>query len=76
MNRNLLIGLVVIAVGVIAFNYDHLTHTRREKQIGIGPFSAVVEEEEPHRPFTVPPVLGGIIIGAGIVLVVLAMKKR
>lgn len=68
-----LVGIALIVLGVVAFTYQGITYTSREKVIDIGPFQATAETEK-----TIPlsPLLGGLALVGGIVLVVVGAKKR
>jgi uncharacterized membrane protein len=67
-----LVGIALIVLGVVAFTYQGITYTSREKVIDIGPFQATAETEK-----TIPlsPLLGGLALVGGIVLVVVGAKK-
>jgi len=67
-----LVGIALIVLGVVAFGYQGITYTSREKVIDIGPFQATAETEK-----TIPlsPLLGGLALVGGIVLVVVGAKK-
>jgi hypothetical protein len=72
INQILLFGIVLIVLGVVAFAYQGITYTTREKIIDIGPLQASVDTKK-----TIPlsPVLGGLALAGGIVLVVAATRK-
>ena len=67
-----LVGIALIVLGIVAFAYQGITYTSREKVIDIGPFQATAETEK-----TIPlsPLLGGLALVGGIVLVVVGAKK-
>jgi uncharacterized membrane protein len=67
-----IIGIVLIVLGIVAFTYQGITYTSREKIIDIGPFQATADTEK-----TIPlsPLLGGLALVGGIVLVVVGAKK-
>ena len=60
-------GLVLLIVGVIALAYQGISYTTREKVVDIGPIHAT--RDETHR-IPLPPILGGILLVGGIVLLV------
>lgn len=72
MKSATLIGLVLIVLGIVALAYQGITYTTREKVIDIGPLEATAETEK-----TIPlsPLLGGLALVGGIVLVVVGNKK-
>lgn len=67
-----LIGIVLIIIGIITLVYGGFTYTKREKVLDIGPIQATAEKKE-TIPF--PPILGGICLVGGIVLVVAGGRK-
>ena len=66
------VGIALILLGIVAFAYQGITYTSREKVIDIGPFHATAETQK-----TIPlsPLLGGLVLVGGIVLVVVGAKK-
>jgi len=72
INPITLIGIALILLGIVAFAYQGITYTSREKIIDIGPLQATAETKK-----TIPlsPVLGGLALVGGIVLVVVGAKK-
>jgi uncharacterized membrane protein len=72
INQITLVGIVLIVLGVVAFAYQGITYTSREKIIDIGPIHATAETQK-----TIPlsPLLGGLALAGGIVLLVVGTKK-
>jgi uncharacterized membrane protein len=72
LNPITLVGIALILLGVVAFAYQGITYTSREKIIDIGPIHATADTEK-----TIPlsPLLGGLALVGGIVLVVVGAKK-
>ena len=67
-----LIGIVLIVIGLIGLIWGGISYTRREKVVDLGPLQATAERRE-----TIPvgPVVGGIALVGGIVLLVAARKR-
>ena len=67
-----LIGVGLILLGIVAFTYQGITYTSREKIIDIGPIQATADTQK-----TIPlsPLLGGLVLVGGIALVVVGAKK-
>jgi uncharacterized membrane protein len=61
-----IVGIILIAIGIIALAYGGFTYTKREKVLDIGPIQATAEKQH-TVPF--PPILGGICLVGGILLV-------
>jgi hypothetical protein len=68
----MLIGIVLIALGVIALLYQGITYTTREKVVDLGPLKITAQKE---KTIPLPPILGGLALAGGIVLVVVAARK-
>jgi hypothetical protein len=68
-----ILGFVLIAIGVISLAIGGISYTKREKVLDIGPIEATAERQK-----TIPlsPLLGGLALAGGIVLVIAGSKKR
>ena len=68
----MIIGIILIVLGIGALAYQGITYTTREKIIEIGPFQASADTQK-----TIPlsPILGGLSLIGGIVLVIMGRKK-
>ena len=67
-----LVGIALIVIGLVAFAYQGISYTSREKVIDIGPLQASVDTQ---KTIPLPPILGGLLVVGGIVLVVVGAKK-
>ncbi|MGA8144171.1 MAG: hypothetical protein WB987_09815 [Candidatus Acidiferrales bacterium] len=65
-------GLVLIVLGVIALAYQGITYTTHKKVLDVGPIQATKEE---HKTIPLPPILGGIALVGGIVLMMAGAKE-
>jgi len=72
INPITVVGIALIVLGIVAFAYEGITYTSREKIIDIGPIQATADTQK-----TIPlsPLLGGLALVGGIVLVVVGAKK-
>ena len=68
-----IVGIVLVVLGVVALVYGRITYTREEKVLDIGPIEATAERRE-----TIPlsPVLGGLSLVGGIVLIIVGARRR
>ena len=66
-----IIGVILIVIGIIALAYGGITYTKREKVLDLGPIQATAERQK-AIPF--PPILGGICLVGGIVLVIVGNR--
>jgi hypothetical protein len=67
-----LVGIALIVLGIVAFTYQGITYTTREKVIDVGPLKATVEKE---KTIPLPPILGGLSLAAGVVLLIVGARK-
>lgn len=72
MKTPMLIGIILIVIGIIALAYQGITYTTREKVVDIGPIQMSADKE---KTIPLPPILGGIALVGGIVLLVAGSKK-
>lgn len=68
-----LIGIILIVVAVAAFGYQGISYTTREKVVDLGPLQMTAEKT---RTLPLSPIVGGIALIGGIVLLGLGQKKR
>jgi len=67
-----LAGIVLIVLAVIAFSYQGITYTKREKVLDIGPIEATAEKKE---TIPLPPILGAAALLGGLALVFVGSKR-
>jgi len=72
MKPILWIGVLLIVLGGLALAYQGFNYTRQRNVIDVGPIHATADE---HERVSIPPVLGGLALVGGIVLVVVGAKK-
>ncbi len=66
------VGIILIILGVIALTYQGITYTTREKVVQLGPIEATKKTE---KTIPLPPLLGGIALATGVVLIIAGSKK-
>jgi len=57
----------------VALAYGGISYTRREKVVDIGPIEATAEKRE---TIPLPPLLGGLALAGGVVLLIYGAKSR
>jgi hypothetical protein len=67
-----LAGLVLLVFGFVALLAGGFSYKKNEKVLDAGPLKATVER---HERVSIPPVLGGLAIAAGVVLLFVGMRK-
>ena len=68
----LVVAIVLIAIGVVSLAYQGITYTTREKVLDIGPIKATAEKE---KTIPLPPILGGLALAGGVVLLVVGARR-
>ena len=66
------IAVLLIVLGLVALAYGGITMTTRDKIVDLGPVE--VTQEEQHR-LPLPPIVGGVAVAAGIILLVAGARK-
>jgi hypothetical protein len=67
------IGIILIVLGIVAFVFQGISYTTKEKVLDIGPLKVTREE---RNTIPLPPVLGALALLGGIGLVALGGRKR
>ena len=73
MKLNTILGLLLVVLGGLALAYQGFSYTRREKVLDVGPIHATADTRE-H--VDVPPIIGGLALAAGAVLLVMGAKRK
>lgn len=55
----------MIVLGVVSLAYQGITYTTHKKVLDIGPLEATTEQ---HKTIPLPPILGGVALVGGVVL--------
>ena len=66
------VGLILIALGIISFAYQGINYTTHKKIVDIGPIQASTTE---HKTIPLPPILGGLALVGGVILLVAGRKE-
>ncbi|RJX29975.1 MAG: DUF3185 domain-containing protein [Desulfurivibrio sp.] len=72
MKTYTVLAVILIALGIVVFAYQGISYTTREKVVDLGPIQMTAEKT---RTLPLPPVVGGICLVGGIVLLVLGRKN-
>jgi hypothetical protein len=68
MKTNTLIAIILIAVGIAVFAYQGITYKSKEKVVDLGPVQVTAEKT---RTIPLPPIVGGIALVGGIILLLI-----
>jgi uncharacterized membrane protein len=66
------IAIILIVLGALALAYQGFTYTHQEKVLDLGPIHATAEK---HEHVSIPPILGGLVLVGGIVLLLVGARK-
>jgi len=66
-------GILLVVLGALALAYQGISYTRQEKVLDIGPIHATAEKNE---RIPLPPILGGLMLVGGIVLLVTGSRQK
>lgn len=72
MKSYTVIAVILIALGIAVFAYQGISYTTTEKVVDLGPIQMTAEKT---RTLPLPPIVGGICLVGGIVLLVIGKKK-
>ncbi len=68
-----LAGIVLVILGVLALAYQGINYNRQETVMEVGPMHATVQT---HERVPLPPILGGLALVGGVVLLVVGVRKK
>ena len=69
----IIMGMLLVVLGVIALAYQGITYTTREKVIELGAIKATKETE---KTIPLPPILGGVALTGGVILLIGGMRSK
>jgi hypothetical protein len=72
MKTYTLTGIILIVIGIVAFAYQGITYTTREKVVDLGPIQVTADKT---KTLPLPPLVGAVALVGGIVLLVMGSKK-
>ena len=67
------IGILLIVLGALALAYQGINYTREKKVVDVGSVHLTAES---HERIPIPPVLGGLALVGGVVLLVMGSKSK
>ena len=72
MKPGTIVGIILILVGVVGFALGGFSFTHKEKVLDVGPIEATAEDKD---TVPIPPILAGLALVGGVVLVVASARK-
>jgi drug/metabolite transporter (DMT)-like permease len=67
------VGIVLIVLGALALAYQGINYTRQKKVLDVG---SVHLTTETHERIPLPPILGGLALAGGVVLLVMGAGNK
>ena len=68
-----IVGIILIVIGVVALAYQGINYTTTEKVVDLGPLKVEAKKE---KTIPLPPILGGVAVAAGVVLLIVGARGR
>lgn len=68
-----IIGTVLIILGVIGFSYRYILYTTNENIAQVGNVKITAQEQ---KALVISPVLSGIVLASGLVLVIVSVSRK
>jgi drug/metabolite transporter (DMT)-like permease len=67
------VGILLIVLGALVLAYQGINYTRQKKVLDVG---SVHVTTETHERIPLPPILGGLALAGGVVLLVMGTRNR
>jgi uncharacterized membrane protein len=67
-----LVGILLILLGIVSLGYRGITYTKQEDVVKLGDLKVTANTE---KTIDLPPMLGGVSIAVGVILVLIARKS-
>ena len=68
-----MVGILLVVLGVLALAYQGINYNRQETVVNMGPMHVTTET---HERIPLPPILGGLALAGGVVLLVVGAKQK
>jgi len=66
------VGILLIVLGAMVLAYQGINYTRQKKVLDVG---SVHVTRETHERIPLPPILGGLALAGGVVLLVMGARN-
>lgn len=73
MKAATIVGILLIALGVIGFAVGGITVSHQKKDVDLGPLQVSHKE---HDTMPIPPILSGVALVGGIALIVVGARSK
>ena len=68
-----MVGILLVVLGVLALAFQGFNYNRQETVVNMGPMHVTTET---HERLPLPPILGGLALAGGVVLLVVGAKQK
>jgi hypothetical protein len=66
-------GIALVVLGALALAYQGINYTRQKDVVDLGSIHVTTETQE---RIPLPPVLGGVVLAGGLVLLAMGARKK
>jgi uncharacterized membrane protein YidH (DUF202 family) len=73
MNVRYIVGIALVVIGLVSLLLGGFRWTQQKTVVDVGPLKATTTE---HKTLPIPPIVGGLALAGGIVLLVVPSKRR
>ena len=73
MNVRYVVGIALVVIGLVSLLLGGFRWTEQKTVVDVGPLKATTTE---HKTLPIPPIVGGLALAGGIVLLVVTSKRR
>ena len=73
MNVRYIVGIALVVIGLVSLLLGGFRWTEQKTVVDVGPLKATTTE---HKTLPIPPIVGGLALAGGIVLLVVPSKRR
>jgi uncharacterized membrane protein YidH (DUF202 family) len=73
MRTRQIVGIALVVIGLVSLLLGGISWTENKTVIDLGPIEAHAEE---HKTLPIPPVIGGLALVGGIMLLVVPTRRR
>jgi hypothetical protein len=67
------VGILLVVLGGLALAYQGFNYTHQEHVMDVGPMHVTTETKD---RVSIPPILGGLALAAGVVVLVVGARKQ
>ena len=67
------LGIPLVVAGALILAYQGINYTREKKVVDMGPMHVT---QETHERIPLPPILGGLALVGGVVLLVMGARNK